>query len=134
MYLQGRLLTLPTRGTPERTTHARMCLVGAQQQDQAREAASAGRTACGAALGRLRYGCCRPYLLGRRTTRKNDGRRRRGRSADRHVSAPPARPPVKLARCSGTNRDDPDLSGDGYPPLQFGQSGYRVGDEDRVAP
>jgi len=63
----------------------RSVLVGAQQQEQAREAASAGRTACRTALGSRCCGCRRPHPLGSRTPRQNSGRLADGRSAERHV-------------------------------------------------
>ena len=61
--------------------------IGAQQQEQAREPASAGRTACGTALGSRCCGCRRPHPLGRRTARQNDLRRHLARRAERHVLA-----------------------------------------------
>jgi hypothetical protein len=62
-------------------------LFGAQQQEQAREAADAGQTGCRTAFGGRCCGCHRPHPLGHRTKRQNDGRRRIARSLERHLSA-----------------------------------------------
>ena len=77
-------------GIPEYSTVAhrgvsRMCRYTVAAMIASTEAVSPGHRAHRTALGSPCCGCRRPHQLGRRTTRQNDGRRHRGRSAERHL-------------------------------------------------
>jgi len=96
-------------GIPECSTVAhrgvsRMCRYTVAAMIASTEAVSPGHRAHGTALGGRCCKCRRPHPSGRRSTRQNDGcrrRRRRGRSAERHVGRERWRPPRWMKReCS----------------------------------
>jgi len=84
----------------------------AQEQEQARRPPAPDCKAHRIALGSRCRGCRRPHPLGRRITRQNDGRRQRGRSAERHAGyargaqarSAPGRFGCAANRCSGALR------------------------------